>query len=99
MRTTNPFHELLSQQGIMPMEAMSWTKQNAKSIQIALPKETAAFENRISLTPQAVQLLVANGHEVIVENGAGERAGFQTLIIYWPGRVLPMISNKFGREV
>jgi len=73
---TNPFHELLSQQGIMPMEAMSWTKQNAKSIQIALPKETAAYENRIGLTPQAVQLIVANGHEVIVENGAGERAGF-----------------------
>lgn len=73
---TNPFHELLSQQGIMPKEAMSWTKQNAKSIQIALPKETAAHENRIGLTPQAVQLLVANNHEVIVENGAGERAGF-----------------------
>jgi alanine dehydrogenase len=73
---TNPFHELLSQQGIMPMEAMSWTKQNAKSIQIALPKETAIHENRIGLTPQAVQLLVANGHEVIVEQGAGERAGF-----------------------
>ena len=76
MRTNNPFHELLSQQGIMPMEAMSWTKQNAKSIQIALPKETAIYENRIGLTPQAVQLLVANGHEVIVENGAGERAGY-----------------------
>ena len=60
----------------MPMEAMSWTKQNAKSIQIALPKETSTYENRIGLTPQAVQLLIANGHEVIVENGAGERAGY-----------------------
>ena len=76
MRMTNPFHELLSQQGIMPMEAMSWTKQNAKSIQIALPKETSTYENRIGLTPQAVQLLIANGHEVILERGAGERAGF-----------------------
>ena len=47
-----------------------------KSIQIALPKETSTYENRIGLTPQAVQLLVANGHEVILEKGAGERAGF-----------------------
>ncbi len=76
MRTTNPFHELLSQQGLMPMEAMSWTKQNAKSIQISLPKENDLHENRIALSPQAVQLLVANGHEVIVERSAGERAGF-----------------------
>ena len=60
----------------MPMEAMSWTKQNAKSIQIGLPKESSNYENRISLSPQAVQLLVANGHEIIMERGAADRAGF-----------------------
>ena len=76
MSTINPFHELLAQQGIMPMEAMSWTKQNAKSIQIGLPKESSTYENRISLSPQAVQLLVANGHELIMERGAADRAGF-----------------------
>ena len=76
MSTINPFHELLSQQGIMPMEAMSWTKQNAKSIQIGLPKESSSHENRISLSPQAVQLLVANGHEISMERGAADRAGF-----------------------
>jgi alanine dehydrogenase len=76
MSTINPFHELLSQQGIMPMEAMSWTKQNAKSIQVGIPCESSLHENRISLSPQAVQLLVANGHEIVVEKGAGERAGF-----------------------
>lgn len=60
----------------MPMEAMSWTKQNAKSIQIGLPNESSTYENRISLSPQAVQLLVANGHELIMERGAADRAGF-----------------------
>ena len=76
MSSINPFHDLLAQQGIMPMEAMSWNKQNAKSIQIGLPKESAPYENRIGLTPQAVQLLCNNGHEICIEQGAGEGAGF-----------------------
>lgn len=76
MSTNDPFHELLSQQGILPMEAMAWTKQNAKSILISIPKENSINENRTPLSPTAVKLLVANGHEVIIEAGAGIRAGF-----------------------
>ena len=37
MTETTPFQEILAQQGIMTMEAMNWTKKNAKSIQIARP--------------------------------------------------------------
>lgn len=72
----NPFQEILAQQGIMTMEAMNWTKKNAKSIQIGIPKEGSKDENRVVLSPQAVQLLIANGHDVCVEKSAGERAGF-----------------------
>ena len=72
----NPFQEILAQQGIMTMEAMNWTKKNAKSIQIGIPKEASEDENRIALSPQAAQLLIANGHDVCVEKSAGERAGF-----------------------
>ena len=72
----NPFQELLSKQGIAPLEAMAWTKQNAQSIRISLPKESDLSENRISLSPQAVSLLTNNGHEIVIEKGAGERAGF-----------------------
>jgi len=77
MSTKDPFHDLLSQQGILPMEAMAWTKQNAKSILIGIPKEISANENRTPLSPTAIKLLVANGHEVIIESGAGKRAGFE----------------------
>ncbi|MEY2792710.1 MAG: hypothetical protein RJA76_702 [Bacteroidota bacterium] len=76
MSTMDPFHDLLSQQGILPMEAMAWTKQNAKSIFIGIPKEISPNENRIPLSPTAVQLLIANGHEIVIESGAGKRAGF-----------------------
>ena len=72
----NPFQDLLSKQGIAPLEAMAWTKQNAQSIRISLPKESDPNENRISLSPQAVALLTNNGHEIVIEKGAGERAGF-----------------------
>lgn len=77
MNTKDPFHDLLSQQGISPMEAMAWTKQNAKSILIGIPKEVSNNENRTPLSPTAVKLLVANGHELMIEAGAGRKAGFE----------------------
>jgi alanine dehydrogenase len=72
----NPFQELLSQQGLAPLEAMSWTKQNSASIRIGLPMEVSVHENRIALGPEAVKLLVLNNHEIIIESNAGVRAGF-----------------------
>ena len=54
MNESSHFQELLAQQGILPMEAMSWTKKNAKSIHLGIPKEGNSDENRIALSPQAV---------------------------------------------
>ncbi|MES2774367.1 MAG: alanine dehydrogenase [Bacteroidota bacterium] len=39
---------------------------------IGIPKETAFQENRIALTPEAVGVLVSNGHDVWIESKAGE---------------------------
>ena len=41
-------------------------------MKIAVPRETAAGETRVALTPQAVAALIADGAEVLVEAGAGE---------------------------
>ncbi len=43
----------------------------SKALLIGIPKEIAFQENRIGLIPDAVGVLVANGHEVMVESGAG----------------------------
>ncbi|HEY5407138.1 MAG TPA: alanine dehydrogenase [Ginsengibacter sp.] len=43
---------------------------------IGIPKETSFQENRIALTPEAVSVLVANGHRVIMETKAGEGASY-----------------------
>ena len=45
-------------------------------LQIGIPKETCLQENRVALTPDAVQLLIGRGHEVVVESGAGQAARF-----------------------
>lgn len=46
-------------------------RYKSKPMLIGIPKETAFQENRIGLTPEAVSVLVANGHEVLMEHNAG----------------------------
>ena len=45
-------------------------------MRIGVPKEIKPQENRIGLTPESVQVLVSNGHKVLVENNGGFEAGF-----------------------
>lgn len=45
-------------------------------MRIAVPRETAPGEHRVALTPDVVARLVKVEHEVLIEAGAGERAGF-----------------------
>lgn len=52
-------------------------KPKGSQLVIGLPKETAFQENRIALTPDAVGVLVSNGHQVIIEHNAGDAAHFR----------------------
>ncbi len=52
-------------------ETLDIKAQSAK-LYIGLPKETVFQENRVAIIPDAVEVLVNNGHEVIVETTAGE---------------------------
>lgn len=69
-------HELAQQGILMPQESMLEVRRNRKSLFIGLPKETSFQENRIALVPQAVSLLTANGHRVMIETEAGTSAHF-----------------------
>ncbi|MEM6425681.1 MAG: alanine dehydrogenase, partial [Cyanobacteria bacterium P01_D01_bin.128] len=46
-------------------------------MQIGLPKEIKDQEFRVGLTPATVQSLCQQGHQVVVEGGAGAGAGFR----------------------
>src|SRR3954471_20230928 len=52
-------------------------KPQGEPLYIGIPKETAFQENRIALTPDAVGVLVSNGHQVVIEHNAGEAAHFK----------------------
>ena len=42
----------------------------------AVPRETAPGERRVALVPEVVTRLVRDGHQISIEAGAGEAAGF-----------------------
>lgn len=62
--------------GIKTLEKSLIKTKSERSLKIGLPKETSNDERRISITPGGVSILVANGHEILVEKNAGVDAHF-----------------------
>ncbi len=56
----------------VPLEETLQIPRRKKQLFIGIPKETSFQENRVALTPEAVSVLVNNGHDVAVEHNAGE---------------------------
>jgi alanine dehydrogenase len=63
--------EALAKTALSTQEQLMPVKTGGFSFLIGLPKEVSLQENRISLTPDAVALLVNNGHEIWIETKAG----------------------------
>ncbi len=61
---------------LLPQEEKLEITAQKGELFIGLPKETYFQEKRICLTPDAVGAIVAHGHRILVEKGAGEEAGF-----------------------
>lgn len=68
-----------SEQDLLPQEEKLEIVRKGKQFSIGIPKETCLNERRTCITPDAVQVLVANGHHIIVETGAGEGSFFTDL--------------------
>jgi len=58
------------------MEETLDIKPRGVELFIGIPKETSFQENRVALTPDAVGVLVNNGHRVVMETKAGEGASY-----------------------
>jgi len=67
---------LMQQGSLMPKEEMLEVPRKKGALFIGIPKETSFQEKRVALVPEAVGLLVANGHRVRIEAKAGEGANF-----------------------
>ena len=68
-----------SEQDLLPQEEKLEIVKKGKQFSIGVPIETCLNERRTCITPDAVQVLVANGHHIIVESGAGEGSFFTDL--------------------
>lgn len=68
--------DIAKQAMMQPQEAMLEVRNKKNNLFIGIPKETSFQENRIALTPLSVGLLIQNGHEVVIEAGAGMAANF-----------------------
>lgn len=68
--------EELSKASLSPQESLLKIKKNNASLIIGVPIERSLQENRVSLKPESVAVLVGRGHELVVESSAGKTAKF-----------------------
>lgn len=77
MKTSRDVLLSLTKGALMPKEEMLEVVRQKGSLNIGIPREISFQENRVSLVPDDVALLVNHGHEVLIETGAGKNANFQ----------------------
>lgn len=72
MSSFSPF----SKEELLPQEEILEIKKRKGELLIGLPKETNLEEKRVCLTPDAVAAFTANGHQIVLESGAGKHANY-----------------------
>ena len=82
---------LMTEGSLLPQEEMLAIGRKKGKLVIGIPKETSYQENRVALIPDTVQLLVNNGHQVLVESKAGEKLDFKT-------RTPNILSKKINKK-
>jgi alanine dehydrogenase len=79
---------------LLPQEEMLEVKKSKKQLTIGIPKEDHKNESRVALTPEAVEILVEQGHEVIIESEAGKAAHYLNTDYSELGGVIVEDKNK-----
>ncbi|SIS68973.1 alanine dehydrogenase [Zobellia uliginosa] len=74
-RPPSPF----SKQQLLPQEETLEVLRQKGELFIGIPKENQYQEQRVCLTPDAVNAITSNGHRVLIESGAGEGANYTDL--------------------
>ncbi|MGD8662813.1 MAG: alanine dehydrogenase [Desulfobacterales bacterium] len=66
---------------------------------IGILKEIKAEENRVCMTPAGVEVMIANGHSVLVETNAGNGSGFEDKMYIKAGaEMVDTPKEIFGRS-
>ncbi len=89
-----------SEAELMPKEEKLEVVKKGKSFTIGVPKETCLTERRTCITPDAVQVLTAHGHEIFVESGAGEGSFFTDMQYSEAGAtIVQSPAEAFGQDL
>lgn len=66
---------------------------------IGIPTEQKPGEKRVAITPDQVAVLVADGHSVLIESGAGNGSGFTDKLYTDAGaEIVPAAAELWGRS-
>lgn len=87
-------NDLVSKTMLMPQEEMLEIKTKGQKIKIGIPCDFSKAEYRVPLTPQAVDLLVSYGHEIIIEKNAGQSASYSDKAYREAGAVIVDTSEE-----
>lgn len=68
---------LAQEAALLPKEEMLEIGRKQERLTIGIPCESSFQEKRVALVPEAVGMLTAHGHDVVVETNAGKEASYQ----------------------
>ena len=84
---------------LLPQAEMLEEKKNKRSLFLGIPKETDKYENRIILTPQAVKQLTDEGHQIVIETGAGVKSRWKDSDYTGAGAIIKSRRDIFKSEI
>ncbi len=100
VETKERIRSLAFQASLSPQEQQLAIPTSEESLRIGIPKEMVLQERRVALDPDAVGLLVAHGHEVVVQTGAGVRAQFSDADYSEAGaRIAPDAAAVYDNDI
>ena len=84
---------------LLPQAEMLEEKKDKRPLFIGIPKETDKYENRIILTPQAVKQLTDEGHNIVIESGAGIKSRWKDNDYTGAGATIKSRKEIFKSEI
>ncbi|MEY1639010.1 alanine dehydrogenase [Tenuifilum osseticum] len=94
------FSEFPHAKGLLVQEERIEYKKKYKQLIIGIPKEVDPTESRIPLTPEAVEILVQNGHQIIIEKDAGRQANYSDMEYSEKGaRIVATASEVYQSDI
>jgi alanine dehydrogenase len=71
-----PIPKIFTEGGLQAQPEVLQLQRKSHSLYIGIPKETTLQEHRVAFVPSAVSALIAHGHRVVIESGAGEKSKY-----------------------